>query len=194
MPHTEHLIGAYGLHWLRKEVQWKPGGGTSWQLLGRVGSNSPGLRLCDFRYAAGVYVLERRDHPVYAGLARSGQGLGTRLKKHTDDETKSWTHFSWFSFDDVAHDEHRVTYPDFEHGWAQVIQRETLAKAQMNGIVGELEALLVNLMIDTSLVNIQRPNFSEALQWTQIIKQNYRSPGICHRVERTGFEDLRPFG
>ena len=64
----------------------------------------------------------------------------------------------------------------------------------MDGIVGELEALLVNLMIDTSLVNIQRPKFSQAKQWTQIEKQNYRSPGVCHRVERSGFADRRPFG
>lgn len=194
VPPGMHLIGAYGIHWSRKEVNWHPGPGRSWQMLGRVSAVRPGLRICDFRFAAGVYVLERRGHPVYAGLARSDMGFGSRLKNHTTDETKDWTHFSWFSFDDVLHSEHRVTYPDHPDGWAYIEPRETLAKAQMQAIVGELEALLVNLMIDTSLVNIQRPRFPSAAMWTQITKQNNRSPGICHRVDREAFVDKRPFG
>lgn len=111
MPATTHLIGAYGLHWARGEIDWHPGQGRGWQLLGRRGHIKPGLRICDFRFAAGVYVLEKHSRPVYAGLARSGHGLGARLLAHTDDGTKNWTRFSWFSFDAVWLDERRKTYP-----------------------------------------------------------------------------------
>lgn len=64
----------------------------------------------------------------------------------------------------------------------------------MKDIVGDLEALLVNLMIDRFLVNIQRPRFPQAVNWQQVVQQNYRSPGICHRVDRAAFADQRPFG
>ncbi len=127
MPPATHLIGAFGLHWARGEVDWHPGPGSSWQLLGRRGNRAPGLRVCDFRPAAGVYVLEKRSRPVYAGLARSGQGIGARLLAHTDDGTKNWTHFSWFSFDDVWLDERRKTYAPHPKGWAVLDLRAHLA-------------------------------------------------------------------
>lgn len=188
MPASTHLIGAYGLHWSRKEVDWHPGAGRTWQLLGRRGSVRPGLRICDFRYAAGVYVLEKRGRPVYAGLARSNQGLGARLLTHTDDGTKNWTQFSWFSFDDVWLDERRKTYPPYPRGWAMLDPREELGRTEMRDIVGELEALLVNLIYDGRLVsNIQRPRFAEGKEWAQIVAANYRAPGICHRVEPQRF-------
>ena len=188
MPATTHLIGAYGLHWSRKEVDWRPGSGRTWQLLGRRGSKSPGLRLCDFRLCAGVYVLEKRGRPVYAGLARSGLGLGARLLAHTDDATKNWTTLSWFSFDDVWLDEHRKTYEPYPKGWAYVQLREHLSRTEMRHIVGELEALLVNLIFDgRQVANIQRPGFAVAKEWDQVTASNFRVPGLCHRVDPTGF-------
>jgi hypothetical protein len=162
-------------------------------MLGRRHARRPKLRVCDFRWAAGVYVLERSGHPTYTGLARSEQGLGARLLHHTEDETKKWTHFSWFSFDDVRHDEPRSTYPPFPPGWAAVHPRHVLDRTPMRSVVGELEALLVNLMIDKSLVNIQRPRFPGAEAWTQVVSQNYTQPGICHRVDRSWFGDARCF-
>ena len=188
MPISTHLIGAYGLHWQRGEVDWHPGPGRTWQVLGRRGTNAPGLRICDFRYAAGVYVLEKRGRPVYAGLARSDQGVGARLLRHTDDGTKNWTRFSWFSFDDVWLDERRKTYAPHLKGWARVDPRDELNRTQMHHIVGELEALLVNLIFDGRLVsNIQRPQFAVAREWSQVTRPNFRSPGICHRVDPGGF-------
>jgi hypothetical protein len=157
-------------------------------MLGRRGSNAPGLRVCDFRYAAGVYVLEKRGRPVYAGLARSGQGLGARLLAHTDDGTKNWTRFSWFSFDDVWLDEQRKTYPPHPRGWAVVDPRHQVQRTEMGHIVGELEALLVNLIYDGRLVsNIRRPQFPVAKEWEQVTATNFRAPGICHRVAPEGF-------
>lgn len=179
-----HLIGAYGLHWKRSEVDWFPGNGYSWQLLGRVGSVRPGLRICDFRYAAGVYVLEKRGRPVYAGVATGKGGFGNRLRPHTKDGTKNWTHFSWFSFDDVLLDEPRKTYAAYPSNWAMVDIREELTKTQMKPVLGELEALIVNLIYDGRLVsNIQRPKFPKAREWTQVTLGNFRAPGICHRVD-----------
>lgn len=148
----------------------------------------PGLRICDFRYAAGVYVLEKNGRPVYAGLARSNQGLGARLLTHTDDGTKNWTRFSWFSFDDVLLDERRKTYEPYPQGWAHLDLRDELGRTEMRDIVGELEALLVNLIYDGRLVsNIQRPKFSQAKQWEQVTAVNFRAPGICHRVDPQPF-------
>lgn len=183
-----HLIGAYGLHWKRSEVDWSPGNGYSWQMLGRVGSVRPGLRICDFRHAAGVYVLEKRDRPVYAGVATGQGGFGDRLRLHTKDGTKNWTQFSWFSFDDVLMDEPRKTYDAYPANWAKVDFRESITQTQMKSVLGELEALIVNLIYDGRLVsNIQRPRFPKAKEWTQITLSNFRAPGICHRVDPEPF-------
>ncbi|WP_298885136.1 hypothetical protein [uncultured Serinicoccus sp.] len=58
----------------------------------------------------------------------------------------------------------------------------------MQQIVGELEALLVNLIYDGRLVsNIRRPKFPVAKEWEQVTRTNFRSPGICHRVDPTWF-------
>jgi len=188
MPLTTHLVGAYGLHWARSQVDWPSGDRRPWQMLGRVGQRRPGLRVCDFRYAAGVYVLERRGRPIYAGLARSGEGFGARFVRHTRDDLKNWTHFSWFSFDQVWLDEQRKTYPGYPMGWALVHPRDELGRTEMRTIVGELEALLVNLLYDgRALVNIQRPRFLRAQQWEQVTRRNFQSPGICHRVATDWF-------
>ena len=189
MP-NQHLVGAYGLHWAKSEVDWPDGSRRRWQMLGRVGSNKPRLRICDFRKAAGVYVLERRGRPIYAGLARSSEGFGPRLARHNRDDLKSWTHFSWFSFDDVWLDERRKTYPSFNDGWAEVDFRHEIGRTEMQSIVGELEALLINLLYDGNrVVNIQRPRFSNALEWTQVVRSNFRPSGICRRVSPEGFVD-----
>lgn len=176
-------LGAYGLHWAKSQVDWPSGDRRPWQILGRIGQQRPGVRVCDFRYAAGIYVLERRGRPVYAGLARSGEGFGARLVRHTKDDVKTWTHFSWFSFDDVLLEEKRKTFPRYPTGWALIDPRDEVGRTEMRSIIGELEALLVNLLYDVRvLVNIQRPRFSRAHQWEQVTRRNVRSPGICHRV------------
>ncbi|MEP7737998.1 hypothetical protein ABKW28_10130 [Nocardioides sp. 31GB23] len=74
------LVLAYGLNWKRNEVSWSTG--WDWQMLGRVGNRRPGLRLCDFKAARGVYVLERRGKPAYVGIARGDKGFAGRLVNH----------------------------------------------------------------------------------------------------------------
>src|SRR3954469_9668088 len=94
------LIQAYGRHWRRNEVTW--GSGWNWHMLGRVGSRRPVLRLCDFSYARGVYVLQWNETPTYVGIARGLEGFRTRLTKHHRDDKRKWNRFSWFSFDGVT--------------------------------------------------------------------------------------------
>lgn len=183
-----HLVGAYGLHWKRSEVSWTPGRGRPWQMLGRRGSIRPGLRVCDFRKAAGLYVLERNSVPVYVGLARSSEGIGFRLRSHHKEGTKSWTGFSWFSFDDVK------DMGSSREGWCYVDQREWVSRSPMRDTVAELEALLVSALRGRALMNVQDPRFRNADQWTQIVRSNYGPGGICHRVDTEGFWDQRPFG
>lgn len=55
------LIRAFGLFWERDEVDWRPGPGGQFRLLGRVGGKSKNLRVADFREQKGVYVLYN-DH------------------------------------------------------------------------------------------------------------------------------------
>lgn len=182
-----HLVGAYGLHWKRNEVAWNPGRGRTWQMLGRRGTNRPGLRVCDFRKAAGLYVLEVRGLPVYVGLARSSEGIGLRLRGHHSQGTKAWTGFSWFSFDDVKDIGPR------RDGWSRLDLREFVSRSPMRDTVGELEALMVCALRGRALMNVQEPRFRNAERWTQIVKSNYGPGGICHRVDTEGFWDQRAF-
>jgi hypothetical protein len=80
------VIRSYGLFWQCDEVNWHPGAGNkkAFRLLGRSGTNLPGLRLADFRDQRGIYVLYGDYGPHYVGLTRK-RGLGLRLKHHLFD-------------------------------------------------------------------------------------------------------------
>ena len=94
------FIKNFGLFWEVDEVEWNPGKGArgAFRLIGRRGSNRPGLRLADFRYQQGIYILYSNHGPYYTGLTKK-QGLGKRLKDHLSDEHGGkWTRFSWFGF------------------------------------------------------------------------------------------------
>ncbi len=94
------LIKSFGLFWSGTEVNWNPGQGAkaAFRLLGRQGSNLPGLRVADFRYQQGIYILYGNYGPYYVGLTRK-QGLGKRLKDHLlDHHQDKWDRFSWFGF------------------------------------------------------------------------------------------------
>jgi hypothetical protein len=71
------LIKSYGLFWNAKEIKWNPGPGKGdiFRLLGRRGNHLPGLRITDFRYMQGIYILYGHHGPHYVGLTRK-QGLG----------------------------------------------------------------------------------------------------------------------
>ena len=98
------LVKSCGLFWLREEVDWKPGNGNkkAFHLMGRIGANRPGIRIADFRRQQGIYILYAPHGPYYVGLTVA-QGLGKRLRDHTEDAHKDkWDRFSWFGLRNVG--------------------------------------------------------------------------------------------
>ncbi|QDU23302.1 GIY-YIG nuclease family protein [Urbifossiella limnaea] len=88
----------YGLFWQREEVNWKPGQGGQFRLLGRNGVNKPGLRVADFREQTGVYILYGNYGVFRVGIVTESR-LGIRLRDHhTNYSEHEWDRFSWFGF------------------------------------------------------------------------------------------------
>lgn len=176
------LILAYGRHWRRDEVDW--GHGSKWQMLGRIGDRRPNLRVCDWRIARGVYVLEKYKRPTYVGIARGTSGLGARLTQHHKDPEKNWTTFSFFSFDGVVDTGTRAE--PLGEGWARIKDRDTLYASPVNDRIGEVEALMVGLL-GATLTNKQKPRFGTAVEWTQVTSRDFGSRGVGRRVDAAHF-------
>jgi hypothetical protein len=154
-----HLVGAYGLFWDRWSVNWKPGAGDTWQMLGRRNVNVPALRVCDFRPSHGVYILYGDYGPTYTGIARGQGGLGARLRTH---HTKpphgiEWSRFSWFTFDDV------IRVPG-SPGWEMVTERAKPVPADSETVIREMEALLIQVLGTTQ----NKMRFQRAHKWQQL--------------------------
>lgn len=153
------LIGAYGMFWDLRSMTMHPGSGASWELLGRIGTNRPGVRICDFRRARGVYILFDNHGAYYAGLARGAGGLGERIKKHTEDRhADKWSRFCWFSFDAVSDQ-------PTEFGWHRVVYRRDPVPTQDEIVMRELEAMLITVL-NTRGQN--KMKFQGAEQWLQV--------------------------
>lgn len=90
-------ITSYGLFWDVDSVDWSEGSGQrgASRLLGRVGEKAPRLKVFDFRYQQGIYILYDDYGPCYVGLSRhnkTDRALGQRLKEHLFDRHKdTWT-------------------------------------------------------------------------------------------------------
>lgn len=154
------FIKNYGLFWRRDEINWNPGRGArgEFRLLGRRGANLPGLRLANFRFQQGIYILYGNHGPHYVGLTTK-QGLGKRLKDHlTNEHADSWDRFSWFGFckvlESVDGDGLRSlkTLPDTAIGKPEAVIRD-------------VEALLIRAM---GLRNINQNRFIGADEWKQV--------------------------
>ncbi len=166
------LIKAYGLFWREDEVDWSPGQGKLFRLLGRKGSNLPGLRVADFRYQHGLYVLYGDYGPYYVGLTYTS--LGKRLKDHRHDAHGGrWTRFSWFGFRKVQEktlsDQTRMLAP---------LALKTLTTSP-KGAIADVEALLI--MALGCPANTNNMNFKQAAQWEQISEDDRE-----HYLERIG--------
>jgi hypothetical protein len=184
---SAHLIGAYGMFWKREEVDWKRGSGpVSWEMLGYRGSNRPGLRVCDFRRAAGFYILWNDYGATYVGLARGNGGIGARLRAHNDDPAKEWSRFSWFSFDDT------IDSPGYD-GWQELKFREAVADSSTEIVVRECEALLITVLGTHTGGSQRRMAFQAGQQWTQITTQDFAPRAVCRRVAKDGFADQTIF-
>jgi hypothetical protein len=168
----QHLVGAYGLFWDRAAVDWQPGHGKTWQMLGRIGEKPPKLQVCDFRGARGFYILFNDYGPVYTGIARGRHGLGARLVKHTMNHLKdSWTRYCWFSFDDVT--------PTSAPHWSKVDLDDNLRRVGTDIVVRELEALMIKSF---GLSRQNQMRFLEGQKWEQATWEDCYPTGILSRV------------
>lgn len=172
-----HLIGAFGLHWRKDEISWHAPRGETWQMLGHHGSNLPGLRVCDFRRARGIYSLHDEYGVSYVGLARGDDGIGTRLRRHVDDQKKDWSRFSWFAFDDV-------TSGSPQTGWSEVVRRD---ETKVNDItadisVGEFEALLIQVLGTAHRKHQSHMQFKNSERWEQV---TWAKKSVLERVDPT---------
>lgn len=154
-------VTSFGLFWREDEIDWEPGTGNrnSFRLLGRVGSNSGTLKICDFRHQSGIYVLYDDYGPTYVGLTRA-LGLGQRLKNHTCDRHKGkWDRFSWFGFKAISNSVN-------ESGMKFLEPRKDKVKTSQHTTIGDLEALLIAAM--GTRLNRAKMKFSDADCWSQI--------------------------
>lgn len=154
------FIKNFGQFWRADEVDWNPGRGArgAFRLLGRQGKNLPGLRLADFRYQQGIYILYSNHGPYYTGLTTK-QGLGKRLKDHLwDDLADQWDRFSWFGFRQVLVGTH-------EHGICKLRELAGVAVGEPSKVIRDVEALLIRAM---GLSNFAQTRFSEADEWVQV--------------------------
>jgi hypothetical protein len=161
------FVKNFGLFWRRDEVEWNPGTGNRgvFRLLGRRGMKLPGLRLADFRYQQGIYVLYGNHGPYYVGLTKQ-QGLGQRLKDHHwDHHRKEWDRFSWFGFCSVRKGKD-------DYGLRKLGDMPRLATGNPKTVITDVEALLIRAM---GLSNINQMNFTSAEKWDQVKE---------HEVER----------
>lgn len=154
------LVREYGLFWRADEIDWTPGRGTRkrFRLLGRCGANRPRLRVSDFRYQQGIYILYGNYGPHYVGLTRK-QGLGKRLKDHlADDHAGYWDRFSWFGFC-------RVLKRSDNMGIRELSTLASVTLADPNVLIGDVEALLIKAM---DLRNKANMSFSGGTEWIQV--------------------------
>ena len=151
------LVKSFGLFWRRDEVEWNPGTGNQFRLLGRNGERLPGLWLADFQDQTGIYILYGNHGGYYVGLTK--QSLGRRLKDHTiDDHAEQWDRFSWFGFRAVL----GGTDGD---GLCKLKAMAHATIGNPESVITDVEALLIRAM---GLSNINQMNFAEADEWYQI--------------------------
>lgn len=154
------FIKNFGLFWRTDEVDWNPGKGARgvFRLLAHRGVNLPGLRVADFRYQQGIYILYGNHGPHYVGLTKK-QGLGKRLKDHlTDQHAGQWDRFSWFGFC-------KVQGAIDKNGLHKLGKMATVVLGNPSSVITDVEALLIRAM---GLRNINQNNFVEAEEWMQV--------------------------
>ena len=151
------FVKSYGLFWRRDEVNWNPGTGGQFRLLGRIGERLPGIRVADIRNQTGIYILYGDYGPYYVGLTKTS--LGIRLKNHlTDEHSNAWDRFSWFGFRKI------LTGTNYE-GLCKLGNMATTTISKPDLVISDVEALLIRAM---GLSNIRHMNFHSADELTQI--------------------------
>ncbi|RYB89324.1 hypothetical protein EUA06_15145 [Nocardioides glacieisoli] len=188
-----HLVGAYGLFWDRGEVQWQPGSGRSWQLLGRRKNNRGTLQVCDFRIARGFYLLLNDYGVTYVGIARGAQGLGGRLRTHTQPSSKQpnemrhapkdWNRFCWFSFDDVATPRSESAR---KQPWRELQLNNQARAINVEVSAREFEALIIKVL---GIKAQNQMNFLRGQPWEQTTVTDCLPGGALTKVDPTKITD-----
>lgn len=155
------LIKSYGLFWRTEEIEWSPGSGRQWRMLGRHGANRPGLHVADFRDQHGLYVLYGNYGARYVGLARQ-RGLGDRLKDHlSDHHAGEWDRFSWFGF--------RRTLVSIDRYGLRVLSNPAInAAGQRDDLIGDMEALLIKALGLSH--NFAEMRFRDGTEYAQVTR------------------------
>jgi hypothetical protein len=150
------LVKSYGLFWREDEIDWHPGAGGRFRVLGRRGLRRPGLRLADFRDQKGIYILYGDYGPHYVGLTRR-LGLGKRLDHHRfDHHVGKWDRFSWFGFRTV------LSRKD-SHGLCMLKDIATFAVGNPNALIADVEAMLIRIMgLSITLIRTTSPSAATA--------------------------------
>jgi hypothetical protein len=131
------FVKSYGLFWRKDEVEWNPGIGKPFRLLGRIRANVGKIRITDFREQAGIYILYGNHGAYYVGLAKK---LGNRLRSHTNDHhSEEWDRFSWFGFRKVLAGTH-------VNGFCKLAPMAKIALHEPKKIIKDVEALLIRAM------------------------------------------------
>ncbi len=153
------FIRNFGQFWRYDEVNWFPGKGSrDFRLLGHRGTNIPKVRLADFRYQEGIYILYGNHGPYYTGLTTK-QGLGERLKDHSREAEKGWwDRFSWFGFQ-------QVLLGKDEDGICKLKELPGFGFGEPRKVIRDVEALLIRAM---GLTNIAQTKFQKAEEWYQV--------------------------
>jgi len=156
------LIRNFGLFWRAEEIDWSPGPGHRWRMLGRVGWNNPGLQVADFRDQRGLYVLYGNYGPHYVGLARD-RGIGDRLKDHRKDHHRGeWDRFSWFGFRRI------LTSRDSSTGLVRLAATKSTATGELNDVIADMEALLIRALGCSD--NYNQMKFPRGDEWEQVTR------------------------
>ncbi len=151
------FIKNFGLFWHRDEVEWHPGTGNTFRLLGRKGAYRGNLRVADFRYQHGIYILYGNYGPYYVGQTKDG--LGERIRDHLSNNHQwEWNRFSWFGFRSV------LTGTD-ENGFCRLKEMGEHGAGSRECVITDVEALLIRAM---GVSNINQMNFTDAEEWYQI--------------------------
>lgn len=150
------FVKSYGLFWRRDEVDWNPGTGKPFRLLGRIGANRGKIRITDFREQSGIYILYGNHGAYYVGLATD---LGNRLRDHIwDHHGSQWDRFSWYGF-------RKVLAGRNGDGFCKMGPLATTTITNPELVISDVEALLIRAM---GLSNIRQMSFHQADEWEQI--------------------------
>ena len=168
-------ISSYGLFWRRDDVIWTRDdlddddefeGPFKFLMVGKIGEKKPKLRMCDFRFQQGIYILYDEYGPVYVGLAgrrKSGEALGQRLKEHlTDSHQDTWSRYSWFGFDPIRETNSEVVC-SVDTSATNVIEQDTA----VSSTIRDTEALIMHIVMpQNNRSSITR--FKTGREWYQL--------------------------